>query len=106
MRSALAAMASLLPQMLLSTDRRMIDGLAHALAGALAARERAVLARPEKVAAAVLVPLLAVDDEPHLLYTRRASWLALHQGQVAFPGGRFDPGADADLAATALREAH
>jgi 8-oxo-dGTP pyrophosphatase MutT (NUDIX family) len=92
--------------MLLSTDSRMIDGLAHALAGALAARERTVLARPEKVAAAVLVPLLAVEDDPQLVYTRRASWLAHHQGQVAFPGGRYDAGTDTDLAATALREAH
>jgi len=84
----------------------MIDALAQALAGALAARERAVLERPESTAAAVLVPLLEIDGEPHLLFTRRASWLTHHQGQVAFPGGRHHPEEDRDLATTALREAH
>ena len=29
-----------------------------------------------------------------------------HQGEIAFPGGKFEPGVDADLRATALREAH
>jgi len=82
------------------------DSLVAALADALRARRRIVLAPPGKTAAAVLVPLLTVDREPSLLFTRRATGLPHHQGQVAFPGGRHDPGADADLAATALREAH
>src|SRR5262249_36600278 len=82
------------------------ERLVVALAEALRARQRIVLAPPGKTAAAVLVPLLAVDGEPSLLFTRRASGLPHHQGQVAFPGGRHEPGADADLAATALREAH
>jgi 8-oxo-dGTP pyrophosphatase MutT (NUDIX family) len=77
-----------------------------ALSRALAGRARVVLAPPEKTVAAVLVPLLAVDGETRLLFTRRASDLSHHQGQVAFPGGRHEPGADPDLAATALREAH
>lgn len=51
--------------------------------------------------AAVLVLL---GDGPDVLLTRRADTLASHPGQVAFPGGRRDPG-DADDAATALREA-
>ena len=29
-----------------------------------------------------------------------------HQGEIAFPGGKHDPALDADLRATALREAH
>ncbi|TMA70951.1 MAG: hypothetical protein E6J69_00885 [Deltaproteobacteria bacterium] len=45
----------------------MTERLAEALAPALAARERAVLVRPGKTPAAVLVPLLPVDGEPHLL---------------------------------------
>src|SRR5439155_14742062 len=84
--------------------QRMTERLAEALAPALAARERAVLVRPGKTPAAVLVPLLAVDGEPHLLFTRRSRLLRQHQGQVAFPGGRCHPD-DADLVATALREA-
>ncbi|WP_394662599.1 CoA pyrophosphatase [uncultured Sphingomonas sp.] len=53
--------------------------------------------------AAVLVP---VTDraEPGVILTQRTESLRNHAGQVAFPGGRADPG-DVDLVATALREA-
>ncbi len=53
--------------------------------------------------AAVLVPLVA-RAEPTLLLTLRTSHLANHSGQIAFPGGKVDP-EDADVVATALREA-
>ncbi len=56
-------------------------------------------------ASAVLAPLYEEEDELFVILTRRASTLRAHQGEVSFPGGRRDPG-DADLAATALREAH
>ena len=82
----------------------MTDAVVTALAKALAARPRTVIPPPGKTVAAVLVPLLAVDGEPSLLFTRRSHLLPHHQGQVAFPGGRQHAG-DADLAATALREA-
>lgn len=55
------------------------------------------------LAAAVLVPLVAHDRGVAVLLTRRTEHLADHPGQVAFPGGRHEPG-DADPAATALRE--
>ncbi len=53
--------------------------------------------------AAVLVP---VTDraEPGVILTRRTDTLSRHAGQIAFPGGRVDPG-DADAVAAALREA-
>jgi 8-oxo-dGTP pyrophosphatase MutT (NUDIX family) len=55
--------------------------------------------------AAVLIPLLRVAGEWQILFTRRNSTLAEHSGQVAFPGGRSEPG-DLSPEATALREAH
>jgi 8-oxo-dGTP pyrophosphatase MutT (NUDIX family) len=55
------------------------------------------------VPAAVLV---AITDrpEPGVILTLRRENLRTHAGQVAFPGGRIDPGED-EIAA-ALREAH
>ena len=54
--------------------------------------------------AAVLVPLLRQNGDWHLLLTRRHADLPEHSGQVAFPGGRSDPG-DTGPEDTALREA-
>lgn len=71
----------------------------------LAGDERdAALASQPGVDAAVLVPVTNRDD-PGVILTRRTDTLKRHPGQVAFPGGRVDPG-DADLAAAALREAN
>ena len=58
------------------------------------------IAMPE---AAVLLPIVN-HPAPTLLFTRRANHLSTHSGQVAFPGGKREP-FDADLYATALREA-
>lgn len=55
------------------------------------------------VDAAVLIPLLVVDNELDVLLTRRAKHLTHHPGQVSFPGGRKEP-SDESLVATALRE--
>jgi 8-oxo-dGTP pyrophosphatase MutT (NUDIX family) len=55
--------------------------------------------------AAVLVPFLRIEDAWHILYIRRANYAGdRHSGQVAFAGGKRDD-MDADLLATALREA-
>ena len=52
--------------------------------------------------AAILVPVLEAPGGLELLFTVRAAGLARHAGQVAFPGGRLEPGEDAVTAA--LRE--
>ncbi|UWR02972.1 CoA pyrophosphatase [Ruegeria conchae] len=54
--------------------------------------------------AGVLVPVSIVGDVPQLILTKRSSALKHHPGQIAFPGGKQDEG-DADVTATALREA-
>lgn len=54
--------------------------------------------------AAVLLPLYGWPDEPGLIFTERRADLRRHAGEISFPGGRHDDG-DADLEATALREA-
>ncbi|MGI6245121.1 MAG: CoA pyrophosphatase [Pseudochelatococcus sp.] len=63
--------------------------------------------------AAVLVPLIrrATDERTaesgvrySMLLTRRAAGLRQHPAQIAFPGGKIDPG-DASPLAAALREA-
>lgn len=53
--------------------------------------------------AAVLIPIVA-HEEPTVLLTQRSKHMSTHAGQVAFPGGRIDPGDESPLAA-ALREA-
>ena len=53
--------------------------------------------------AAVLIPIIARAEGATVLMTRRSDSLASHTGQIAFPGGRLDPGETAVEAA--LREA-
>ena len=53
--------------------------------------------------AAVLVGLVERPDQLTVLLTRRADTLSSHTGQVAFPGGRIDPGET--VVQAALREA-
>ena len=50
--------------------------------------------------------LIAITDraEPGVILTVRREHMRTHAGQIAFPGGRVDPGEDA--VAAALREAH
>ena len=61
--------------------------------------------RPDRILrpAAVLIPIIAGPDGATVLMTRRSDSLASHTGQIAFPGGRLDPGETAVEAA--LREA-
>ncbi|CUH40717.1 putative NUDIX hydrolase [Jannaschia seosinensis] len=53
--------------------------------------------------AAVLVPFLETGSGLRMMLTKRSSRLKHHPGQIAFPGGKLEPGEDAETAA--LREA-
>ena len=64
----------------------------------------ASLARELKPAG-VLVPIIEREADLTVLLTERSAALKHHAGQIAFPGGRMEPG-DVDIVHTALRETH
>ncbi|MFK8011734.1 MAG: CoA pyrophosphatase [Marinicellaceae bacterium] len=53
--------------------------------------------------AAVLIPLHWINDEIHILLTKRSEDLKHHSGQVSFPGGGFDE-SDITIRQAAIRE--
>lgn len=71
--------------------------------GRIAAHDPVAVTDAERDAA-VLVPVVERADGPALLFTKRASHLGEHPGQMSFPGGGREP-SDLDLTVTALREA-
>jgi len=90
--------------------------LAARLAEALAAgarRETVYLAgdhgvqaegQPDALTAAAVLVAVTDREAPGVILTQRPETMRRHAGQVAFPGGRIDPGDDGPIAA-ALREA-
>ncbi len=81
----------------------MSDDLAGRLAGLLSQLSGGVQTEWEAAPAAVLIPLYLDHGDWHLLYTRRTDSVDVHRGQVAFPGGRIEPG-DRSAVEAALRE--
>ena len=78
-----------------------LDQLAQKLAG----RARGTVTLEGFRESAVLVPILCEPGAAaRLVFTVRRADLPTHAGQISFPGGKRDAG-DADLAATAIREA-
>lgn len=80
------------------------DTLRDALAGHDRQEFPALPGRTNHVRAGILVPVSWRADGPVVVTTVRPKTMRMHGGEVCFPGGRPDPG-DADLFATALREA-
>lgn len=61
------------------------------------------LQNQDAIPAAVFFPLVQRPSGLHVLFTRRASHLYDHAGQICFPGGRIED-TDRDEVAAALRE--
>jgi 8-oxo-dGTP pyrophosphatase MutT (NUDIX family) len=60
---------------------------------------------PSSRAAAVLVAVFEENAEAHVVLTKRPLTMPSHRGEIAFPGGKREPG-DVSLIAVALREAN
>ena len=95
---------------LLRRRRRLVGGRRHRPGDHLSRAGRAA-ALPEEAAmergateAAVLLPLYGWPEEPGLVFTERRADLRRHAGEISSPAGAGTP-SDADLQATALREA-
>jgi 8-oxo-dGTP pyrophosphatase MutT (NUDIX family) len=61
--------------------------------------------QPGGRAAAVLLPVFEEDGEARIVLTRRPETMPSHRGEIAFPGGKIEPGVDRDARDAALREA-
>jgi 8-oxo-dGTP pyrophosphatase MutT (NUDIX family) len=81
-----------------------IEQLRRRLGAHLAADPAWAAPPPGQTPAAVLVPIVPAPGGCYLLLTRRTDGLTNHRGEIAFPGGRLEPGETPSAAA--LREAH
>ena len=79
----------------------LADGHRQAVSGLLS---DARFANAERTAEAAVLIAVTEREEPGVILTQRPDGMRDHPGQVAFPGGKLDPGEDAVTAA--LREAH
>ena len=69
----------------------------------LAQREKQHIVDPNRVSAAVLVPIYEKDGQYHILFIKRTEWVEKHKGEISFPGGVYEDH-DSTLLNTALRE--
>lgn len=64
---------------------------------------RPTLSAHDSKKSAVLLPLVNLDGQAGLVFTKRSGRLRSHRGEVSFPGGKHDEG-DTSLVETACRE--
>jgi 8-oxo-dGTP pyrophosphatase MutT (NUDIX family) len=83
---------------------RFDDAALNRLRTILGARPAMEITAPKLKRAAVLIPLVPLEDGWCLLFSLRSKNLAAHSGQIAFPGGGVEK--DEPLEAAAVREAH
>jgi 8-oxo-dGTP pyrophosphatase MutT (NUDIX family) len=76
----------------------------HRIRDFLRNRKRKEIDRVDLMRAGVLILLFRKNNELCVLLTKRSDEVEHHKGQISFPGGAMDAG-DADIVATALREA-
>ena len=69
----------------------------------LAQREPKILNKNEQRQYAILLPLIAKNNELHLLFQVRSSKLKSQPNDICFPGGKIEP-TDPSRAAAAIRE--
>jgi len=68
-------------------------------------RHRPIAPDDHAIRHAVLIPFYQLDDQLHVVLTKRTTKVRLQQGHISFPGGGREA-QDPDLLATALRESH
>jgi 8-oxo-dGTP pyrophosphatase MutT (NUDIX family) len=87
------------------SEQRISELLAQRVADPYISPIREITTDVDPKPAAVLIPMLRQDDYWHMLYILRAQVEGdMHSAQVAFPGGRLDPG-ETSAEQAALREA-
>src|SRR5262249_48835053 len=64
----------------------------------------APLIAPGARESAVLLPVFEVDGLARVVFTKRPETMPNHQGEIAFPGGKVEPGVDLTSRDAALRE--
>jgi 8-oxo-dGTP pyrophosphatase MutT (NUDIX family) len=84
--------------------KRFDSAALGALRRRLATRPAEEFEMPWLKRASVLIPLVPIDGEWYLLFSRRSVELTVHSGQISFPGGRAHQGES--LVDAALRESH
>ena len=97
-------MTAIAPDLIRCALRRPLPGLAAQLRMAPPGRARAPATALDAQDAGVLLLVYTYQADLYFVLTRRTDRLGYHRGQISLPGGRREPG-DADLVATALREA-